>query len=91
MTPIGPFCPCNMETESVSYFFIRCLNYTNLRFDLMNELRTIDSNLLQYNDECLTKTLLYGDKNLSRNTNSKILNSSMSFIIKTGRFDGPLF
>ena len=84
---IDPFCPCNMETESVSHFFIRCLNYTNLRFDLMNELRTIDSNLLQYNDECLIKTLLYGDQNLSHNTNSKIINLSMSFIIKSGRFD----
>ena len=87
---VDPFCPCNMETETVSHFFLRCLNYTNLRLDLMNELMIIDSNLLHYNDEKLTETLLYGDKSLSHDTNSKIINSSISFILKSTRFDGPL-
>ena len=87
---IDPFCPCNMETETVSHFFLRCLNYTNLRLDLMNELMIINSNLLQYDDEKLTETLLYGDKNLSHDTNSKIINLSISFITKSNRFDGPL-
>ena len=87
---IDPFCPCNMETESVSHFFLRCLNYSNLRLELMNELMEINSNLVQYNEEKLTETLLYGDKNLSHDTNSKIINLSISFIIKSSRFDGPL-
>ena len=56
----------------------------------MNELMIIDPNLLQYNDEKLTETLLYGDINLSHEINSKILNLSISFIIKSSRFDGPL-
>ena len=56
----------------------------------MNELMIIDSNLLHYNDEKLTETLLYGDKSLSNDINSKIINSSISFIIKSTRFDGPL-
>ena len=87
---LDPFCPSNRETETVSHFFLRCLNYTNLRIDLMNELMIIDSNLLHYNHEKLTETLLYGDKSLSNDINSKIINSSISFIIKSTRFDGPL-
>ena len=87
---IDPFCPCNMEIESVSHFFLRCLNYNNLHIELMNELMIIDPNLLQYNDIYLTETLLYGDKNLSHEMNSKIIDLSISFIIKSGRFDGPL-
>ena len=88
---IDPLCPCNMESESVSHFFLRCLHYTNLRLDLMNELMKIESNLLHYNDDILTEILLYGDKNLSHEINAKIINLSISFIIKSGRFDGPLF
>ena len=87
---VDPFCPCNMETETVTHFYLRCLNYNNLRFELMNELRKINSSLLQYNEEKLTKTLLYGDKSLSHVINSKIIKLSISFIIKSGRFDGPL-
>ena len=79
-----------MEIESVSHFFLRCLNYNNLRIELMNELMIIDPNLLQYNDIYLTETLLYGDKNLSHEMNSKIIDLSISFIKKSGRFDGPL-
>ena len=79
-----------MEIESVSHFFLWCLNYNNLRIELMNELMIIDTNLLQYNDIYLTETLLYGDKNLSHEMNSKIIDLSISFIKKSGRFDGPL-
>ena len=88
---IDPFCPCNMEIESISHFFLRCLNFTNLRLDLMNELMIINPNLLHYNDEKLTETLLFGDINCSHDTNSKIINLSINFIIKSSRFDGPLF
>ena len=87
---IDPLCPCNMEPETVSHFFLRCLNYNNLRINLMNELMSIDSNLLQHNDEQLTNILLYGDINLSHNANSRIINLSISFITKSNRFDGPL-
>ena len=87
---IDPLCPCNMEIESVSHFFLRCLNFNNIRLDLMNELMKINPNLLQLTDEKLTETLLYGDINLPHEINSKIINLSISFIIKSGRFDGPL-
>ena len=79
-----------MEIESVSHFFLRCLNFNNIRLDLMNELMKINPNLLQITDEKLTETLLYGDINLPHEINSKIINLSISFIIKTNIFDVPL-
>ena len=87
---IDPFCPCNMEVESVSHFFLRCLNYNNLRIGLMNELMKIDSDLLQLDDDHLTKILLYGDNNFLHEVNSKIIMLSIDFIINSGRFDVPL-
>ena len=87
---IDPFCPCNREIESVSHFFLRCLNFNNLRLNLMNELMKINPDILQFNDNQLTNTLLYGDKNFSHDENSKILNLSIDYILKSERFDGPL-
>ena len=87
---IDPLRPCNMETETVPHFLLRCLHYTNLRFDLMNELLKIDPNFLYSKDDLLTKILLYGDNNHSHEINSKIIKLTISFVIKSGRFDGPL-
>ena len=58
--------------------------------DLVNVLMTINSNLLQYNNEQLTETLLYGDKNLSHQANSKIISLSTSYIIKSSKFGDSL-
>ena len=30
---INPFCPCNMEVESTTHFFLHCHNYVMQRLD----------------------------------------------------------
>ena len=87
---IDPFCPCNMEFESVSHFFVRCHFFTHMRQNLMNDLSRTDARIQLYNDDLLTKTLLYGNKDFTDEVNSRILNLSIEFILKSGRFDGPL-
>ena len=49
----------------------------------MNILMKINSNLVQYYEEKLTETLLYGGKKLSHDTNSNIINLTINFIIKS--------
>ena len=56
----------------------------------MNDLSRIDARIHLYNDDLLTKTLLYGNKAFTHEVNSRILNLSIEFILKSGRFDGPL-
>ena len=87
---IDPFCPCNMEIETVSHFFLRCHFFNALRIDLMNELLKINLNLQHFNDTTLTEFLLYGSNQFSYDINSKIISLSVNFIIKSERFDGPL-
>ena len=87
---IDPFCPCNMEIETVSHFFLRCHFFNALRIDLMNELLKINLNLQHFNDTFLTELLLYGSNQFSYDINSKIISLSVNFIIKSERFDGPL-
>ena len=56
----------------------------------MNDLSRTDARIQHYNDDLLTKTLLYGNKDFTDEVNSRILNLSIEFILKSGRFDGPL-
>ena len=88
---LDPFCPCNMEIESVSHFFLRCDFLIDLRTDLMNDLFNIDQNIPQYNETLLTEILLFGKNDFSYQKNSLIISLSIEYILKSARFDGPLF
>ena len=87
---VNPLCPCSLEPESVSHFFLRCHSYTNPRKNLKNELQKIDKNILKLSDDSLTKVLLYGDAKFSSKKNSQILNCSIDYIKVSKRFEIPL-
>ena len=55
---INPLCPCSLESESTTHFFLRCQNFTDLRKCLMNELIKIDSCILTLDEKSFTKLLL---------------------------------
>ena len=82
---IDPFCPCTIEIESVSHFFLRCHNFDLQRLSLMNELFSINPNILELDDSSLSDLLLYGNKSYSNEVNTKIINASISFIKETSR------
>ena len=88
---IDPFCPCTVEIESISHFFLRCHNFDIQRQNLMNELFSINHSILQYDENTLTELLLYGNKHFSNDINSKIINASINFIKETNRFNEQLF
>ena len=56
----------------------------------MNELRKLDSNILNLDQISLTKLLLYGHSKYENNVNKKILLASINFILSTKRFEGHL-
>ena len=57
----------------------------------MNELNLIDHTISQLNETALADILLYGDSKKSTSENSKILQSTIKYIIVTKRFDESLF
>ena len=46
---INPLCNCSLEIESVSHFFLRCLNFTTIRTTLMNNIYAIDNSIINLN------------------------------------------
>ena len=57
----------------------------------MNDLNLIEPTISQLNETALANILLYGDSKKSTSENSKILQSTIRYIIATKRFDDALF
>ena len=88
---VNPMCSCNTEEESVSHFLLRCPNHINIRNSLMNGIMDIHPTVHLLNDDFITKVLLYGDRKLNFDDNSKILNLTVTYILASKRFDTALF
>ena len=87
---LNPLPSCSSEVESVSYFFLHCHYYSNIRLTLLNELQSIDINLLNQEDDIVVEVLLYGSTKFNTNQNFTLLSSSIDYILKSERFSGSL-
>ena len=86
---INSLCSCSLEIES-SHFFLKCHYFTNIRATLFDNLKSIDANFPSFLDSEIVELLLYGSPKFDLNQNNKILTSSLSFILKSERFNGSL-
>ena len=82
---INPLCSCNLESKSISHFFLRGQNFTDLRKYLMNEHIKTDLCKLTLNQKSFTKLLLYGDGRYDSKTNTSIILASIKFIYSRKR------
>ena len=88
---INLLCTCGFEVESTTHFFLHCHHYHNIRAELLNSLEVIDTNLLKFSTEQLTKVLLNGFCQFDQNQHSNILNSSFDYIVESKRFESFFF
>ena len=88
---LNPLCLCSLEVESVSHFFLHCHYYSNICSTLLNELQSIDINLLNQEDDIIVEVLLYKSTKFNTNKNFKLLSSSIDYILKLERFSGSFF
>ena len=68
---INPLCPCSLETESISHFFLCCHLFDQIRTNLKTELCEINDSILNISEDSLTKLLLYGNTDLSNEVHSR--------------------
>ena len=87
---INPLRTCSLEVESTSHFFLHCLHYNDIRETLLNELKSVDENILKLSGNKLINLLLYGDSKFDSNKNTRLLNAAIKYIIDSGRFTVPL-
>ena len=89
---LNPFFSCGKgEVETSSHYLLYCLNYSEERLALLNTIKNVDMSILQQNYLKLTSILLFGDTFFDNNKNTFILETTIDYIIPSGRFGEPLF
>ena len=85
---VNPLCSCSLEIESPSHFFLHCHYFTNISSSLLDDLKSIDVNISSFPNSEILELLLYISLKFDLNQNTKILISSVGFILKSERLNG---
>ena len=86
---LNPLCPTNDGIEDTEHFLLLCPSFDIQQRDLLAEISQLLQPFVQINNLSnivLIKLLLYGDKDFSDSINKSILQLTINFIHKTGRF-----
>ena len=87
---INPMCPTSDGIEDTEHFLLLCPSFDLQRRDLLAgivELLRPFVQIASLSNDALTQLLLYGDQDLSNDLDKNILELTLRFIHKTGRFD----
>ena len=87
----NPPCTCSLEIGSTPYFFPHSDHYNNICSALLNELKSLDGNILKLWDTTFTNLILYGGLKFNIKQNTFILNAVIKYILKSNRFTGSRF
>ena len=87
---INLLCPCTLESEETTYFFLRCQKFTDLRKYFINELIKTNSCILRLDETTFTKLLLYGDNRYGYKRSKSVILASINFIHSSKCFGGQL-
>ena len=88
---VDPMCK-NAVLKQKQHFTFSCVaGYSNIRTELLNDIYTVDSSLVNYPDEKLLNILLYELEYLRVKTNQSILKCAIKFLKSSECFDDPLF
>ena len=85
---LSPMCVYGTGKENNEHFLLHCPLYSILRQDLFDQLSGIDGfNIADVNPKHFCKVLLFGDQNLGTIANRIILETTISFIKASARFN----
>ena len=80
-------CSCGLEDETTVHFFLCCPRYNTLRTTYLSKIsEIIGSDVSVLPNDHLTHILMYGSNVYNNVTNEFIINDTIQFIKKSGRF-----
>ena len=80
---INPLCSCSLSVENNVHFLLRCHHFSLQRQTLMNNIKSINKDIINEIDSDLVNILLFGSSKYEYPINSEILHFSIGFIFKT--------
>ena len=86
---VDALCPISDGIEDTEHFLLYCDSFKEPRRDLLADVETVfqANNLNSFSSCNKTELLLYGHKSLSFQANRTILELTIAYIFKTGRFN----
>ena len=87
---LNPLCPCSIEAETTTHYFLRCHFYNVNRSALMSDLNEMDSSFSTLNENKFIDLILYGSDKFDDKKNHNILMSIIKFIKDSQRYDEHL-
>ena len=88
---LNPICNCGTDVETTTHYLLHCPLFSDERLILINNIRNIDSNILNLNDSRFSEVLLFGNSSFNNSKNTFILNTTIEYIVSSKRFEVPLF
>ena len=83
-------CCWDKDIETTVLYLFHCPNFSDERSIFLNNLRSIDENVLSGSDSGISETVLFGIFSFNDTKNTSILNTTIDYILSTKRFDVPL-
>ena len=88
---LNPLCPCSLETEDTSHYYLHCHHFSNHRAHLMNSVKSMCNNFESMSDNVKKNVLLYGDSRFDEVKTRFILEATITYIKESERFSAYLF
>ena len=87
---LNPICPCSIEAETTTHYFLCCYFYNADRSALINDLNKTDSFFSTLTENKFTDLVLCDSDKFDNNKNHNILMSTIKFNKDSQRFDERL-
>ena len=81
---------CGNDTETSTHYLLHCPTSTNEIMILLNKIKLMKCDILEFSDAVVTKILLFGNNTLRVSSNTLILNSTMDYVISSKRIDDSI-
>ena len=86
---LNPMCNYGEDIETTFHYLLLCPDHLHEMKTLLNTVSCIVPNIFDWNNDQLTEILLYGKEDNINNT--RILDATINYLIKTKRFNAELF
>ena len=83
---LNTFCNCSVDIKSTVHYFLHCPTHITERRTLLSSIENIENNLLDLSESILIKTLFFGSNSFNINTNTKVVNATIEYVLSTKRF-----
>ena len=88
---LNPICSCGTEAETNADYLFHCPNYLHEWKALLNNIKSVFSNILEQSDSFIYNVLLFSGTSVNDSSNTIIVNARINYIASKKRFDGSIF